>query len=155
MLADEDHRRVTDGSVGDEVDHLADRRLVAVLEAHPDDAVGAGEGVDHVAAVGDRRAQRLLGEHVHRILGDVDQQVVVEVVGCRQHHCITEAALEHLDVIVEQGQPVEGGAEVVPRPAVRIGARGDHGAVERLDVEHVLHTHVPAPDDPVPDGFHH
>jgi hypothetical protein len=101
----------------DEPDQLGGRRHVAVLETDPrQDVVGTLRGqLDDPLAVGDRRAQRLLDEHVQvggqRVAEDVD----VGVVRRHDHDGVTPFARQQPLVTVERdGVAARGGDTGVP-----------------------------------------
>ncbi len=88
------------------------------------------------------------------MLGDVHEDLVVPVVGCGNHHCVTHPALEELDVAVEHGDAFGDLPEAGPRTFVGVRTGDDRRSLERQDVRQVLHRHVTTSDDPVPDLLH-
>ncbi len=111
MLADRHHVRRAHRAGSDLVDQTGDRRHVAVLEAHPHDARTALGHLDDPFAVLDRRAQRLLDQHVeigHR--QHVGQDVDVGHVGRDDHHGVEPAGIEHRSMVVEHARPASAHA---------------------------------------------
>ena len=97
----------------------------AVLGAHLDDAVVAPRGLDHLPALVDRAAQRLLAVHVLAGLAGHDRDRGVPVVGRGDQHRVDVLAVQDAaEVLVDVALPdplLRGGRVLL----VHVAHRGD------------------------------